>query len=345
MIISKTPYRISFFGGGTDYPDWYLKEGGAVLSTSIDKYSYISCRILPPFSQTKYRIVWSHIENVSTINEILHPTIREGLKYFGVNGKYGGMEIHHQGDLPDRSGMGSSSSFAVGFIRAIASLNGQILGNHELALKAIEFEQTVLKESVGSQDQIAAAYGGFNVIRFYQNGDIKVEPVTISAPKIRELESHLMMIYTGTSRLSSELASDIISNLHNKKNVLYKMHSFVDRAIEILNNSECSHDFGELLHETWILKQSLSKNISNSSIKKIYQTALANGAIGGKLLGAGSSGFMIFYVPLDKQKQVKDALQGFLHIPFKFERQGCTIIHYNDTDTYSDSIYTSPKSN
>lgn len=333
MIISKTPYRISFFGGGTDYPDWYLNEGGSVLSTSIDKYCYISCRVLPPFFESRYRIVWSHIETVSTIHEILHPAVREGLKYLGINGNLGGLEIHHQGDLPARAGMGSSSSFSVGLIKAITALNGKIVSKHELALKAIEFEQSVLKENVGSQDQMAAAYGGLNVIQFHQNGDIKVEPVTIPVSKISDLESHLLMLYTGTSRLSSEVAGDVIANICNKRDVLFKMHSMVEHAIDILNGENNIDDFGRLLNETWKLKRSLSSRISNSSIDRIYETAMKNGALGGKLLGAGSSGFMVFYIPPDKQQQVKDALPGYLHIPFKFERQGSTIIHYAANDS------------
>jgi D-glycero-alpha-D-manno-heptose-7-phosphate kinase len=332
MIISKTPFRVSFFGGGTDYPSWYLKEDGAVLSTTIDKYCYISCRVLPPFFETKYRIVWSHIETVSTISEILHPAVREGLKYIGINGNNGGLEFHHQGDLPARAGMGSSSSFVVGLFKAIIALTGKIIGKHELAIKAIEFEQSVLKENVGSQDQVAASYGGFNVIRFYQNGDIRVEPITIPVARISELESHLMMLYTGTSRLSSEVAGDIIENLPKKKRVLNKMHAMVDQALKILNGKDDLEKFGRLLNQTWELKSSLSNRISNSNIDRIYETARANGAVGGKLLGAGAAGFMLLFAPPEKQPQIKDALPGYLHVPFKFESEGSTIIYYSARD-------------
>lgn len=332
MIISKTPYRISFFGGGTDYPQWYLKEEGAVLSSTIDKYCYISCRVLPPFFETKYRVIWSHIENVSTISEILHPAVREGLRYMGINGNLGGLEIHHQGDLPARAGMGSSSSFVVGLIKAITALQGRMIGKHDVALKAIEFEQSVLKENVGSQDQVAAAYGGVNVIRFLKNGDIGVEPVTIFSSRLEELESRLIMLYTGTSRLSSEVAGDVIGNIDKKVKVLHQMHGMVDKALAILNGEGSLDDFGRMLNETWMLKRSLSDQISNSTIDKIYDSAIKNGALGGKLLGAGSSGFMIFYVPPDKQKKVKEALPGFLHVPFKFESNGSIIIHYTAKD-------------
>lgn len=331
MIISKTPYRTSFFGGGTDYPQWYLKEGGAVLSTTIDKYCYITCRVLPPFFETKYRVIWSHIENVSTISEILHPAVREGLKYLEINGDFG-LEIHHQGDLPARAGMGSSSAFAVGLIKTLTALNGQIIGKHDLALKAIELEQSILNENVGSQDQVTVAYGGFNVIRFLPNGEIRVEPVTLSPARIAELESRLMLFYTGTSRLSSEIAKDVIANLEKKQSVLRQMRSMVDESLSIFNGKGCLDDFGKLLHESWMLKRCISDVISNSTIDKVYKIATDHGSLGGKLLGAGSSGFMVFYVPPEKQQSVKDALAGYLCVPFKFENEGSSIIYYATKD-------------
>lgn len=332
MIISKTPYRISFFGGGTDYPQWYLKEEGAVLSTTIDKYCYITCRVLPRFFETKYRVIWSHIENVSTISEILHPAVREGLKHLNVNGEYGGLEIHHQGDLPARAGMGSSSSFVVGLFKVLTALKGQIIGRHELAKMAIEFEQSILKENVGSQDQVAAAYGGMNVIHFLKNGEIRVEPVTISSERISELEPNLMLLYTGTSRLSSEVAGDFIENLEKKTDVLRKMHKMIDQALSILAGQREISEFGSLLNESWELKRSISNKVSNATIDKIYDTAIKNGALGGKLLGAGSSGFMLLFAPPEKQQQIKDALAGYLHVRFKFESEGSTIINYSRRD-------------
>lgn len=331
MVITKTPFRISFFGGGTDYPFWYLKEGGAVLSTTIDKYCYITCRTLPPFFENKYRIVWSYIENVSTIAEILHPAVREGLSFLNMNGDMG-LEIHHQGDLPARSGMGSSSSFTVGLVKAVTALNGQMIGKHELALKAIELEQSVLKDNVGSQDQVAAAYGGFNIIRFFENGEIRVEPVTLSPTKISEIESRLMLFYTGTSRLASEVAGDVIANLEKKQSTLQKMRNMVDEALSILNGQDNLDDFGKLLHENWMLKRSISGAVSNASIDKIYSKAISYGALGGKLLGAGSSGFMVFYVPPERQQDVKDVLEDHLYVPFKFENEGSTIIYYTPKD-------------
>jgi len=328
MVISKTPYRISFFGGGTDYPTWYLKKEGAVLSTSIDKYCYITCRTLPPFFPHKYRVVWSHIEHVAAISEILHPAVREGLRFMGMD-KSAGLEITHQGDLPARSGMGSSSSFAVGLIKALTAFQGKMIGKHELAMKAIELEQSVLKENVGSQDQVAAAYGGFNVIRFSSEGDIRVEPITVSPERVAELDSRLLLFYTGASRFASEVAGKVIASLEKKEDVLSRMQRMVEEAVSILNGDGSLDDFGRLLHESWNLKRSVSDVISNPTIDKIYRTGIESGALGGKLLGAGSSGFMAFYVPPEKQAEVKEALYGYLHVPFNFEKDGSSVIYYS----------------
>ena len=327
MIISKTPYRISFFGGGTDYPEWYLNEGGAVLSTTIDKYCYLSCRVLPPFFNLKHRIVWSHIETVNSISEILHPAVREGLHFMGFDDA-AGLEIHYQGDLPARAGMGSSSTFAVGLIKVLKAMRGELIGKHELALKAIELEQQVLKEHVGSQDQIAAAYGGLNTIYFMQNGEIRVEPVTITLAKQKELESHLILIYTGRSRLSSEVAVTYLKHIQERRAILVKMRQMVDRGLDLLARDGPLMDFGRLLHENWLLKRELSPEISNTNIDEIYQTALDHGALGGKLLGAGGTGFMVFFVPPEKQPEVIHALTAYLHVPFRFENEGSTLIYY-----------------
>jgi len=331
MIISKTPYRISFFGGGTDYPAWYRRHGGAVLSTTIDKYCYISCRVLPRFFDHKYRVVWSHIENVSSIGEILHPAVREGLRYLGVNGEMG-LEIHHQGDLPARAGMGSSSAFAVGLIKVITALKGQMLDKHQLALAAIDFEQNVLKENVGSQDQMATAYGGFNIFRFNRDGSIQAEPITLPPERIRDLERHLVMLYTGTSRLSSEIAGEIICQVSQRQEVLQQMRQMVDRAVDILRGPESIIEFGRLLDRSWHLKRQLADKVSNPAIDRIYRKALESGAVGGKLLGAGGSGFMIFFVPPEKRMQLQQALEGYLQVPFRFEKQGASLIHYSNDD-------------
>ena len=328
MIISRTPYRISFFGGGTDYPDWYLQQGGAVLSTSIDKYCYLICRFLPPFFEVRHRIVWSHIETVNTISEVLHPAVREGLHYLGYDDSLG-IEIQHQGDLPARSGIGSSSSFSVGLINGLLALKNESIDAHGLALKAIELEQDILKESVGSQDQMAAAHGGLNVIRFCEDGSISAEPVDISQARIAELESHLMLIYAGTSRLASEVASRVTANFPNKTAALTRMRQMVDEGTSLLQGDGSLDGFGELLHEGWTLKRSLAEGVTTSQIDEIYEAARSQGAIGGKLLGAGGGGFMLFFVPPEKQDQVRQALDRYLSVPFSFEHTGSTII-YND---------------
>ena len=328
MIISKTPYRISFIGGGTDYPEWYLREGGAVLSTTIDKYCYISCRFLPPFFNVKHRIVWSHIETVNTISEILHPSVREGLRYLEFDDSKG-IEIHHHGDLPARSGIGSSSSFSVGLINGLLALKGKYIDAHSLALKAIELEQEILRESVGAQDQMAAAHGALNVIRFKQDGNIAVDPIELSRSRIKEIESHLMLVYAGSSRLGTELAAKVITNLHDRATTLKRMHRMVEEGVNILRSNESLNAFGELLHEGWMLKQSLAGGITTPRIDRIYQAARANGAIGGKLMGAGSTGFLILFIPPNLREKVRNALDQYLIVPFSFEYSGSTII-YND---------------
>ena len=337
MIISKTPYRMSFFGGGTDYPQWYLQEGGAVLSTSIDKYCYITCRLLPPFFPVKHRIVWSQIETVDSISEIKHPAVREGLRFLGMDDGTG-FEIHHQGDLPARSGIGSSSSFSVGLIKSLTALRGQMISKHDLALKAVELEQKVLKENVGAQDQMAAAHGGFNWIQFERSGDINLEPVTIAPDRLEQLESSLMLFYTGSSRTGSEVASQMINNMPNIKSELRKLAGMVDDALTILKGNGPIDDFGRLLHEGWMLKRGLSDAVSNPEIDSIYETATKNGALGGKLMGAGRTGFMFFYVPEEKRQSVHRALSSYLRVPFKFEREGSSVIYYspNDSGSFAD---------
>lgn len=327
MIITKTPFRISFFGGGTDYPVWYRKEGGAVLSTTIDKYCYLTCRYLPPFfSEVRHRIVWRHVETVSNIADILHPAVREGLRYLGFDDSTG-LEIHYQGDMPARSGMGSSSAFAVGLIKGLLALRGQTIGKHDLALKAIDLEQNVLKEDVGSQDQVAAAYGGLNVIRFAANGDIHVEPVALSPARLAELQARLVLYYTGTSRTASAVAADVVANIPGKGDLLRKMHALVDRAVAILRSGSDLDEFGRLLDETWQLKRQQSARVTNPVVDGIYRKAMTSGALGGKLLGAGTSGFMVFYVQSGKQAQVQQALGDYLNVPFKFETEG-SILDY-----------------
>ncbi len=324
MLTSRTPFRISFFGGGTDYPAWYLKEDGAVLSTTIDKYCYLNCRFLPPYFNVKHRIVWSHIETVNSISEILHPAVREGLRFMGFDDSRG-LEIHHMGDLPARSGMGSSSAFAVGLINVLMNLQGKQLDKKDLAAKAIELERDILKENVGSQDQVAAAYGGFNLIRFNRDGSFHVQPAIVSKERLTQLESRLMLFYTGMNRMASEIASSVIENIPNRRQSFLSMQGMVEKGCSLLSGSADLDEFGRLLHESWLVKKSLSVAISNDRIDHIYQRAIEHGALGGKLLGAGGTGFMIFYVPPHKQEAVRKALFEYLHVAFKFESDGSVL--------------------
>ena len=334
MIISRTPFRISFFGGGTDYPAWYLREGGAVLSTTIDKYLYMACRYLPPFFEMRHRIVWSKVESVWKIDEIQHPAIREGLRFLGFDDSLG-LDIHYHADLPARSGMASSSAFAVGLINALYALRGHRISKREMALKAIELERDVLKETVGSQDQTAVANGGLNRIEFHQTGEIRVEPITIPPARISELESQLMLFYTGISRHASRVAADVVANIPQKEATLREMLQMVGVAEGILTGTGSLDEFGLLLHETWQLKRSLSQRITNSNVNEIFERARKAGAIGGKLLGAGESGFLLFFVPPEGRNALKKALESLLHVPFGFSRQGSTIIHYDPEDNTS----------
>jgi D-glycero-alpha-D-manno-heptose-7-phosphate kinase len=323
MIISRTPYRISLFGGGTDFPAWYLRHGGSVIASSIDKYCYLTCRYLPPFLEHKYRVVWSKIEQTKTIAEITHPAVRAVLDHCELER---GMEIHAVGDLPARSGMGSSSAFTVGLLNACYGLKGRMTSKHELAMESIHVEQNVLREAVGSQDQVSAAYGGLNRIDFHTNGEITVTPMTISGDRVRELNAHLMLFYTGLVRTSSEVQTKFVENLNGKKRQLRIMKDLVDESIAILNSKADILQFGELLHEAWDVKRGFSSIVSNPEVDDIHAEAINAGAIGGKLTGAGGGGFLLLFVPPEKQQQVKQALHRFLHVPFKFDFAGSQII-------------------
>jgi D-glycero-alpha-D-manno-heptose-7-phosphate kinase len=331
MIISKTPFRISFFGGGTDYPVWYKENGGSVLSTSIDKYCYISTRYLPPFFDFKYSIRYRIEEKTKDINEIQHPSVRECLKYLGVKD---GIEMAHSNDLPARSGIGSSSSFTVGFLNALYALNGKMTYKKQLAQDAINIEQNLIKENVGSQDQIAAAFGGLNRIDFDPSGDFAVRPVTIDKARIDDLQKNLMFFFTGFSREASEIAKEQIKSTPDKKKELFAMRQMVDEAVNILNNKNNNLDnFGKLLNENWNLKKSLTSLISNQEIDNIYNAGIGAGALGGKLCGAGGGGFMLFYVPEQNQPKVKETLKHLLQVPFKFENEGSQIIFHTERET------------
>lgn len=326
MVLTRTPYRISFFGGGTDYPVWFNNFGqGAVLSASIDKYCYMACRYLPPFFYTKSRVVWSKIELVNHPDELEHPTVKEALKFLNM---FDGVEIHHYGDLPARSGMGSSSSFIVGLLHALRVLRGESPSKRQLALDAIHVEQERAGHNVGWQDQAAAAYGGFNRISFGGDDKIDIRPAAVALETKQALEGNLMMFFTGLSRTASEIAAEQIRITAQKEKELRTMLSLVDQAESILGRGPSMlHDFGKLLHDTWALKRALTSSISNNEIDSIYERARSAGALGGKLLGAGGGGFLLFYVPQEKQLSVKSALKGLLQVPFHFEDKGSEVVH------------------
>jgi D-glycero-alpha-D-manno-heptose-7-phosphate kinase len=325
MVISQTPYRISFFGGGTDYPVWAREHGGAVLTTSIDKYLYTSVRLLPPFHEHKFRITYSKIENVHSIDEIAHPAVREVFRYMNVTD---GLEMHTDSDLPARSGIGSSSSFVVGLLNSLYALQGKIVDKERLAQQSIHIEQTLLKENVGCQDQIIAAYGGLNHIQFHTNGSFSVQPITIKENRLKDLQRHLMLFYTGTTRVASVVAAEQIKNTPKRQNELKAIHQMVAEGLKILNSDTRITDFGALLHEGWQMKKQLSDKISNPLIDEIYSAGQSAGAIGGKLLGAGSGGFMLMFVPPEKQFHVAEKLGKLLPIKFSFESGGSKIIFY-----------------
>ena len=324
MIVAKTPYRISFFGGGTDYPQWYNENNGSVLSTSIDKYCYISCRELPPFFDHKYRIVYSNEEKINRISQIKHPAVKAILKNYNCNK---GLEIHHDGDLPARSGIGSSSSFCVGLINAISSLNNKICDSKSLSKQAINIEQNVIGENVGDQDQIAAAYGGLNHIKFTKKNNFKVTEIINDKNNIKKIENNLMLFYTGLQRRSSNQAKKIITNINKNfyfLNEISKMPKYAINSIKSRNFA--AKEFGELLNEAWLLKKELSNSITNDLVDEIYSTAINSGALGGKLLGAGNGGFILFYIEKKNRAKLLKSLNKLIHVPFKFENKGSHII-------------------
>lgn len=323
MIISKTPYRISFFGGGTDYPVWYRRNEGSVLASTIDKYCYIFCRILPPYFEHKHHVVWSKIEQVKKTSDIEHPAVKAILQTMKISD---GMEIHHVGDLRARSGLGSSSSFTVGLLHAIYAQKGILPSKLQLALQAIHIERDVLKENVGSQDQVLASFGGFNKINFTGHDQIKIEPILVSLKRIEDLQKHFLLYYTGISRSASKIAKKQISNTPKKQKELSTMSQMVDEAITILTRERSLSDFGKLLHESWLLKRSLSNVVSNKMIDDMYDSARKSGAVGGKLLGAGGGGFMLLFVKPENQSRVKKRLSKFTCVPFQFEEHGSRII-------------------
>ena len=326
MIISKTPFRISFFGGGTDYPEWYHENGGSVLATTIDKYCYISCRHLPPFFEHKHRIVYSKIESVKTTEEIQHPVVRAVFSNLSITD---GLEIHHDADLPARSGLGSSSSFTVGLINVLNALKGLQISKQDLAKQATYIEQEVLKETVGNQDQILAAFGGFNRIDFRPDDSFNISPVIINKDLVGQLQSHMLLFFTGLSRFSSDIARDKVSNFTNRFQELTQIKEMVDEGMSILQNpSTPIMDLGKLMHESWELKRSLSVKVSTPKIDEIYEAGIKAGATGGKVLGAGGGGFILFFAKPENHSKIRERLKSLVHVAFHFDDVGSKIVVY-----------------
>ena len=332
MIITRTPYRISFFGGGTDYPAWYREHGGAVLATTIDKYCYLTVRHLPPFFEHRLRVVYSRIESCNHFEEVQHPAVRETLRFLKIDR---GVEIHHDGDLPARSGMGSSSAFTVGLLNALHALNGHMSSKQQLARESIRIEQQLLQETVGSQDQVNAAYGGFNHIYFHPSDEISVRPVILPRARLEDLASHLMLFYTGIKRTAEKVAGAYVPSLEQKRRQLRILRDMVDEALSILGGSSPITDFGALLHEAWQAKRAVSDVISNSDIDETYEAARSQGALGGKITGAGGGGFLLLFVPPEQQSAVRERLHHLLHVPFSFENAGSQVIFFDRDEDYS----------
>jgi D-glycero-alpha-D-manno-heptose-7-phosphate kinase len=336
MIITSTPLRISFFGGGTDYPVWYREYGGSVLATTIDKSCYITCRKLPPFFEYHSRVSYSKVENVADNEAIEHPSVRGCLKFLQIQQ---GVEIHHIADLPARTGLGTSSAFTVGLLLGLYALKEQMRDKHALAEDAIHVEQELLRETVGTQDQVCAAYGGFNRINFQTDGSIEVSRLIVEYGRLLELNQHLALYFTGFARTASEIAEDQVRVTPQRTAELKQMLEFVDEGEAILRDPRRDlDDFGRLLHENWKIKRSLTPRITNAKIDEIYEAGLSAGAIGGKLLGAGAGGFMLFYVSPDRRDQLRSRLRNLLCVPFSFSSRGSHVVVYQPERIYDESL-------
>ena len=323
MIITQTPFRMSFFGGGTDFPDFYREHGGAVISTTFDKYCYVNVRHLPRFFDYSTELSYSKTERVTSVDQIQHPAIREAMKMLDMHE----IRLTYEADLPARSGLGTSSSFAVGMLNAFYALKGKYADKRKLADEAIYLERVLCNESGGVQDQIAASFGGMNRINFNADG-YEVMPVIISPERKEALNNKLMLFFTGFSRFSSDIQVKTQQALSDKTAQLLEMLKLVDEAEAVLTSKADLNEFGRLLDYTWKLKRGITTEISTDSIDGLYGKAMEAGALGGKLLGAGGGGFLLFYVEEDKQERVKKALSNLLYVPFKFENGGTRVIHY-----------------
>jgi len=326
MLISRTPYRISFFGGATDYPVWYQEQGAALLATTINHYCYLHCRLLPAFFQHKSRVVWSQIEEVLDHANIQHPSVRAVLTWLKFNQ---GIEIHHQGDLPARTGLGSSSAFTVGLLNAIYTLQNKETSKQQIAEEAIYLERDLLNESVGIQDQITTSYGGFNKIEIDTTGHFTVNPVALSQSRLRDFEEHLLLFFTGISRNASNIAAEKIRSIPHKRQELEGLQKHVSQALKILQGDHDLSEVGHLLHESWMLKREICSSVSTPFIDNLYQRACQAGAVGGKLLGAGGGGFLLVFAKPENKEKIKIALSDLLEVPFHFESEGSQIVYNN----------------
>lgn len=327
MIITKTPFRMSFFGGGTDLKEFYDEYGGSVISTTFDKYCYVVVRHLPRFFNYTSELVYAKTERINAIDEIVHPLIRNTMKFKNIHE----IRLSYEADLPARTGLGTSSSFAVGMLNAFYALKGKQVDKRRLADEAIYVERNMCREAGGIQDQIAAAFGGFNRIDMNRDG-YTVKPLIMPKERKEQLNTNLMLFFTGFSRFSADVQKETGSNLQEKKKQLLEMKSLVDDAGRILASKCDLSEFGALLHYTWSLKRNLSKAVSNDAMDNIYQRARMAGAIGGKLLGAGGGGFFVFYVEKEKQQKVLNELHDLLYVPFAFENAGTQVIYYTSED-------------
>ncbi len=331
MIITSTPLRVSFFGGGTDYPVWYRECGGAVLSTTIDKYCYIACRWLPPFCEYHSRTSYSKVENVVSNALIQHPSVRGCLQFLGIGD---GIEIHHVADLPSQAGLGTSSAFTVGLLLGLHALRNEMRDKHTLAMEAIHVEQDLLQEAVGAQDQVNAAYGGFNRINFLIDGSIEVKRMVMLPNRLAELEQNLALFFTGFSRAASEIAKEQLRMTPCRTRELEAMHQLVNAAEAVIDShNRPLAEFGRLLHESWQIKRTLTEKISSAPIDEIYQAGLEAGALGGKLLGAGGGGFMLFFVPPERREALRRRLSKLLYVPFSFSTRGSAVVVHETEET------------
>jgi D-glycero-alpha-D-manno-heptose-7-phosphate kinase len=324
VIITRTPSRVSLFGGGSDYGPWYSQHGGATIGFAIPRYTYISARFLPQFFAHKFRVVWSKVETVQTVAEIDHPAVRAVLE---ATGQVKGLEIHHDADLPHGSGMGSGSAFVVGLLQAIHALGGHMTTPRQLAEEAIQIERECMGETVGVQDQIFASHGGFNRIDISRDGAFTVSPVIIPAEREKALLERLLLFFTGHSRHASEVAAATVAAMPAREKELHRIQAMVDDASATLAGGDL-RVVGELLHEGWRLKRSLAPAISKDSIDLVYAAARDAGAVGGKLLGAGGGGFMLCYVEPERQKAVRKALSGLIEVEVGIDREGSRVVVY-----------------